>query len=1246
MAEHMYFTAKKSFKTRSLTTLLCVSLLSSMLVPVDAVLARDAMMLPVPGAPVSLGKQAQGMLMTGVRIFPDDPFRFDFMIDEGRERPDPATFRGESELLVKYFLASLAIPDRNFWVNLSPYEQNRIIDDEFGMTDMGRDMLAQDYLLKQVTSSLTCPEGETGERFWSRVYAEVYKRFGRTDISVEASHRVWIIPESAEVFSTDNAAVVVNSRLKVMLEEDYYGALNASATGERRSAEAQDAVSADMYRKVLLPVLEREVNEGEHFKTLRQMYNALILATWYKRHLRASLFGRLYVDREKVRGIDETDAASKEKIYELYLESFRRGVYNVIRKERDPYRQRLLRRKYFSGGIQITDLSSSGVYREVRDRSVLMTADGVVPARPGRAYRVSSVVVSGDRSFGQWWLKKLTGLNVARIVTAGRRAGREREKSREDSVRNGAVTASENTGDDALMARIGLRVKSLSREYREMTDYIEAKVDRYVQTVAGSSDAQLATQGVPAEVRREIDEALRIKLGWMLKASMYQQAQSAGITDSIEEFARSLLDQRRTASLSPDDVDERIRSFVHGEFVSVVTVALAGVRSVVNRSLRDDVQSLQQFRGEITRLFTDRGVSGPSITRADTDHLLNSILQKFTSAYSHMYDRRFIASIHKMVHRVPDSVIPNIIGYQGRACRFFEGILHDQAHRQADLIADRFVSTLVGNGLAEQDARVAFDRDLRSLCVSVLENRLTGLIRQSGMLDEIEQLKEALVAKLSGTTSGNSCRKIIDTEYRIKEFNYELSATVERTLAVVGDEVASERILGACGANFDSAVEYIKALRQGEDISAAQVSAYAGDLTKEMFEQAGMTPLDVLGREGGDAVAEHEAGFRTVPMWPVHFAVSLAGVAGLLMMTAAMPSTAPSIPVHRSVSVLESVETGIRPSPDQSLMAPEDDTSDDSVDHVVVDEALKERISYRIKNISSRYRWFSDYANAAGSEFVRMMVLCTDRVLSGKGIGEERRKAVREALHRTFSWEVKAGLGRYVDTAIEVPIDRFVRRLMRDVQTQSLSADAVAALINTFVASDLPAVIDGAVDRFGKELGIRFSGEEYRSYYQRTIEHLSDVEIAMSVHQDGMDADRLAREISGDLAGDLFGSDRGKTEDELGRLTPQTSDSVISRLIADQSRIYRFFEASLYERACEQADTIGQRFVVELAKANVPGNDARRAFDEGLRAMYVPVLEKQLHSLLQANGTFAQLARLENELIDRLTGLSECPTDA
>ena len=85
------------------------------------------------------------------------------------------------------------MPEDDLWVNLSPYEKDRIIPEAFGQTEMGRDLLAQDYLLKQLTASLMYPEEELGNKFWKRVYQKAQQMYGTTDIPTDVFNRVFII---------------------------------------------------------------------------------------------------------------------------------------------------------------------------------------------------------------------------------------------------------------------------------------------------------------------------------------------------------------------------------------------------------------------------------------------------------------------------------------------------------------------------------------------------------------------------------------------------------------------------------------------------------------------------------------------------------------------------------------------------------------------------------------------------------------------------------------------------------------------------------------------------------------------------------------------------------------------------------------------------------------------------------------------------------------------------------------------
>src|ERR1017187_3523511 len=127
--------------------------------------------LPNPGQRVALSAAFSPAVLKGIKLDPNNPFKFHFFVDTGDSLPLRGEGKGggnqeqlkqESSKLIKYFLASLTIPEKDLWVNLSPYEKDRIIPKAFGQTEMGRDLLAEDYILKQITASLIYPEDRIG----------------------------------------------------------------------------------------------------------------------------------------------------------------------------------------------------------------------------------------------------------------------------------------------------------------------------------------------------------------------------------------------------------------------------------------------------------------------------------------------------------------------------------------------------------------------------------------------------------------------------------------------------------------------------------------------------------------------------------------------------------------------------------------------------------------------------------------------------------------------------------------------------------------------------------------------------------------------------------------------------------------------------------------------------------------------------------------------------------------------------
>ncbi len=179
--------------------------------------------LPAPGTMLQLSPGFNPPIIKGITLHPENPLQFDFIVNKGDSHLTDQELREVGLKMVKYFLASLTIPNKEMWVNLSPAERekDRIIAPSLGETELGKDLLSQDYILKQLTSSIMHPEGELGKKFWEKVYSHVRAEARTTDIPLDTLNRVWIVPDKAVVYEHEQSAFVVERHLKVMLEEDY-----------------------------------------------------------------------------------------------------------------------------------------------------------------------------------------------------------------------------------------------------------------------------------------------------------------------------------------------------------------------------------------------------------------------------------------------------------------------------------------------------------------------------------------------------------------------------------------------------------------------------------------------------------------------------------------------------------------------------------------------------------------------------------------------------------------------------------------------------------------------------------------------------------------------------------------------------------------------------------------------------------------------------------------------------------------
>ncbi|MCA9401691.1 MAG: hypothetical protein KC713_08690, partial [Candidatus Omnitrophica bacterium] len=348
---------------RKITTLAVIVsfLLQTVLFPQTA-RAQSVVSMPLPGVMVPASAAYQPLHFKGMTVHPENPLQFDFLVDSGDATFSKEEKAEEVQKLARYYLSALTVPEKDLWVNLSPHEENRIIEEKFAQTEMGRDLLAQDYILKQLTASLIYPEDELGQKFWSRVYQKVYEQFGTTSVPVNTFHKVWIVPDQAVVFQKNNTAFVVEGHLKVMLERDYLALSQQNAEEGDPRAEgdlssgsdhlsSESQIISQMTREIILPEIEHEVNHGKNFAPLRQIYQTMILAMWYKKQLKNSILNQVYADQSKVKGIDLSEPDSVDIIYARYMAAYKAGVYNYIKEDYDPNTQQLIPRQYFSGGF-------------------------------------------------------------------------------------------------------------------------------------------------------------------------------------------------------------------------------------------------------------------------------------------------------------------------------------------------------------------------------------------------------------------------------------------------------------------------------------------------------------------------------------------------------------------------------------------------------------------------------------------------------------------------------------------------------------------------------------------------------------------------------------------------------------------------------------------------------------------------------------------------------------------------------
>ena len=129
--------------------------------------------------------------------------------------------------------------------------------------------------------------------------------------------------------------------------------VKAPQGNNRTTNENINALGSQIVREIVIPELTKEVNEDKNFAQLRQVYNSLILATWYKKKIKDSILAQVYADKNKIEGIGYSKASIRRRSHLPTLPpSLQKRRLQLYQRRTGLSTQETIPRKYFSGGAR------------------------------------------------------------------------------------------------------------------------------------------------------------------------------------------------------------------------------------------------------------------------------------------------------------------------------------------------------------------------------------------------------------------------------------------------------------------------------------------------------------------------------------------------------------------------------------------------------------------------------------------------------------------------------------------------------------------------------------------------------------------------------------------------------------------------------------------------------------------------------------------------------------------------------
>jgi hypothetical protein len=284
------------------------------------------------------------------------------------------------------FMTGLAIPSDKFWVNLNPWEPDRIIEEELSQSEVGRIMLEADLQMKKDFSNYINPcNNEMSNDLWnnldnkreilvqrcmSKYPGEIQNK---NNVNFRPATRLWITPDKIFTYSNDSQIYIINATLTIQSEADanhssfviYNQNVRTLSKGCLEELNKSSKEYGEYFKErvdhTVLPSVIADVNYGDKYENLREIYVALALAQWYKLNINPSndVFQNIY--SSDFTAPKALNPWSPYKIWDDYVYSFENGEFKcLVNTTAETSNGTIIRSRLYSyGGVEFNSIKNN-----------------------------------------------------------------------------------------------------------------------------------------------------------------------------------------------------------------------------------------------------------------------------------------------------------------------------------------------------------------------------------------------------------------------------------------------------------------------------------------------------------------------------------------------------------------------------------------------------------------------------------------------------------------------------------------------------------------------------------------------------------------------------------------------------------------------------------------------------------------------------------------------------------------------